>query len=43
MFHDVKSGSNGGYTAAAGWDYASGFGSLDVGKFDNFVKHHSGF
>jgi pseudomonalisin/xanthomonalisin len=43
MFHDVKKGTNGGYTAAAGWDYASGFGSLDVGKFAAFVNTHSGF
>jgi len=28
--HDVLSGSNGGYGAAVGWDYASGFGSFDV-------------
>lgn len=29
-FHDVTSGSNGGYSAAAGWDYTTGFGSFDV-------------
>lgn len=27
-FHDVTSGSNGGETAAPGWDYCSGFGSI---------------
>ncbi len=43
MFHDVTKGSNGGYTAGAGWDYASGFGSLNVGKFAAFVKTHPGF
>jgi pseudomonalisin/xanthomonalisin len=32
VYHDVTSGSNGGYKAASGWDYASGFGSLDVGN-----------
>ncbi len=26
-YHDITSGSNGGETAAVGWDYASGFGS----------------
>lgn len=26
-FHDVKSGSNGKYSAATGWDYCTGFGS----------------
>lgn len=30
MFHDVTSGGNGYYSAAVGWDFASGFGSLDV-------------
>lgn len=29
-FHDVTSGSNGGYSAAIGWDYTTGFGSFDV-------------
>lgn len=29
-FHDVTSGSNGDYSAAAGWDYTTGFGSFDV-------------
>ena len=33
MFHDVTSGSNGGYTAKAGWDYASGYGSLNMANF----------
>jgi xanthomonalisin len=27
-FHDVVSGSNGGETAAPGWDYTTGFGSI---------------
>ncbi|HKT41231.1 MAG TPA: S53 family peptidase [Rhodanobacteraceae bacterium] len=27
-FHDVVSGSNGGETAAPGWDYCTGFGSI---------------
>jgi pseudomonalisin/xanthomonalisin len=29
-YHDIASGSNGGETATAGWDYASGFGSTIV-------------
>ncbi|MFZ6760707.1 pre-peptidase C-terminal domain-containing protein [Undibacterium sp. Ji50W] len=33
MFHDITSGSNGGYTAKAGWDYASGYGSLNMANF----------
>ena len=31
-FHDVTSG-NQGYAAATGWDYASGYGSLQIGNF----------
>ncbi|MHB8744470.1 MAG: Ig-like domain repeat protein, partial [Sulfuricaulis sp.] len=29
-FHDVTSGTNGGYSATVGWDYTTGFGSFDV-------------
>lgn len=29
-FHDVTSGSNGAYSATAGWDYTTGFGSFAV-------------
>lgn len=43
IFHDVTSGNNGGFTAGTGWDYATGFGSLDVGAFAGFVNTHSGF
>jgi len=43
MFHDITKGSNGGYTAAAGWDNTTGFGTLDVGKFSAFIDTHSGF
>jgi pseudomonalisin/xanthomonalisin len=32
-FHDVTSGGNGGYTTKTGWDYVTGFGSLNVGNF----------
>ncbi|WP_046973204.1 protease pro-enzyme activation domain-containing protein [Dyella japonica] len=42
VLHDVTSGSNGatvagktyGYTAATGWDFTTGFGSLDISKFN---------
>ncbi len=27
-YHDVTSGSNGGFSATAGWDYTTGFGSF---------------
>ena len=37
LFHDVTTGSNGGFTAGAGWDYASGFGSLNVGNLATFI------
>lgn len=29
-FHDVVSGSNGSYTAGVGWDFVTGWGSIDV-------------
>jgi xanthomonalisin len=31
-FHDVVSGSQ-GYSAATGWDYATGYGSVNIGAF----------
>jgi len=34
-FHDVTSGSNGGYTTKVGWDYVTGYGSLVVANFSN--------
>ncbi|HET7307038.1 MAG TPA: pre-peptidase C-terminal domain-containing protein [Gammaproteobacteria bacterium] len=34
-FHDVTSGDNGGETAAAGWDYTTGFGSLILSRVAN--------
>jgi pseudomonalisin/xanthomonalisin len=32
VYHDVTSGSNGGFSAAAGWDYTTGFGSFIIGS-----------
>jgi pseudomonalisin/xanthomonalisin len=43
IFHDITSGSNGGYSAKAGWDYTTGFGSLNVGAFATFVTNNAGF
>lgn len=43
LLHDVTVGSNGGYTAKTGWDYASGFGSLNVGTLSSFIGDNSGF
>ena len=34
-FHDVTSGSNGGYAAGTGWDYVTGYGSLQVQNFSS--------
>ncbi len=42
VLHDVTSGNNGvnyagttyGYNAAAGWDYTTGYGSMDISKFN---------
>ncbi|WP_205392398.1 S53 family peptidase [Xanthomonas hydrangeae] len=43
--HDVLAGTNGlygdGYVAANGWDFASGWGSLDIADFDRFLAHAS--
>jgi len=33
-FHDVTSGNNLGYDAAAGWDFATGWGSMDAAALD---------
>ncbi|MFL7977680.1 S8 family serine peptidase [Xanthomonas vasicola] len=39
--HDVVVGSNGlyhdGYNASSGWDFASGWGSMNIGDFDGFL------
>ena len=43
LFHDVTSGSNGGFSAKVGWDYTTGFGTLNVGNFAAFVATHPGF
>jgi pseudomonalisin len=43
LFHDITSGSNGGYSAKAGWDNVTGFGSLNVGNFASFINSHTGF
>jgi xanthomonalisin len=32
-FHDVTSGSNGGYSAKTGWDYTTGYGSVVISNF----------
>ncbi|WP_266169311.1 protease pro-enzyme activation domain-containing protein [Dyella subtropica] len=41
LLHDVTSGNNGyngyGYNAAAGWDYTTGWGSLDIAKLNAFA------
>jgi subtilase family serine protease len=36
--HDVRAGNNGGYLAKPGWDWATGFGSFDVGKAATALK-----
>jgi pseudomonalisin/xanthomonalisin len=42
FLHDVTAGSNGGYSAGPGWDAASGFGSIDVGKLARLIKASKG-
>ncbi len=43
VFHDITSGSNGGYSAKSGWDYTTGFGSLNMANFSTFVTNNSGW
>jgi hypothetical protein len=33
-FHDVTGGNNLGYAAAPGWDFATGWGSMDAVALD---------
>jgi xanthomonalisin len=44
--HDVTSGNNGyngyGYNAAAGYDNTTGWGSLDIAKFNSYVTKYWG-
>ncbi len=42
-FRDVASGNNGIFRADAGWDYATGFGSLNIGKFAAAFRNESAF
>jgi pseudomonalisin len=37
-FHDIIAGSNGLYTAAPGWDYTTGIGSIDVAALIKALK-----
>jgi len=41
-FHDVTSGNNSGETAATGWDYTTGFGSLIVSQVSANIGSASG-
>jgi hypothetical protein len=40
-FHDVTYGNNNGYNAATGWDYTTGWGSIDVNQFANLATVNS--
>jgi len=41
-FHDITSGSNGGESAATGWDYTTGFGEMIGSKVINDIGGGSG-
>jgi subtilase family serine protease len=41
-FHDVTSGNNSGETAASGWDYTTGWGSVIVNQFSSLAGGGSG-
>ena len=43
LYHDVTTGNNGGYQAGPGWDYATGWGSLDVAKLNAFIQQTPDF
>jgi pseudomonalisin/xanthomonalisin len=43
LFHDVVSGSNGAWSAQTGWDYASGWGSIDIGALNSYIQSNGGF
>ncbi|POZ61438.1 S53 family peptidase [Chromobacterium alticapitis] len=43
LYHDVGSGSNGAFKAATGWDYTTGWGSLNVANLNAFVAKTAGF
>lgn len=38
-FHDIITGANGAYTAAPGYDYTTGLGSLDVAVLNSLIGH----
>ncbi|TKC92504.1 peptidase S53 [Trinickia terrae] len=44
LVHDVTSGNNGyggyGYNAGKGWDYPTGWGSVDIAKLGAYVQSH---
>lgn len=41
-FHDVTSGNNSGETAATGWDYTTGWGSVIVSQFSSLAGSGGG-
>ncbi|AUH51587.1 peptidase S53 [Chromobacterium sp. ATCC 53434] len=43
LYRDIASGSNGAYKAAAGWDYTTGWGSLNVANLNAFIGKTGGF
>ena len=38
VFHDITVGNNGAFSAAPGWDYATGWGSIDIGAFNKVMN-----
>ena len=39
LFHDVTSGSNGGYSAGPGWDAVTGWGSMRASPLFNYLRN----
>ena len=40
LFNPITKGSNGAYSAHAGWNYTTGWGSLKVDQFAQFIATH---
>ncbi|WP_434658525.1 S53 family peptidase [Chromobacterium violaceum] len=43
LYRDVASGSNGAFKATAGWDYTTGWGSLNIANLNAFIAKTAGF
>lgn len=42
LVRDVTTGNNGAYTAKKGWDYTTGWGSLNIANLQTFITNNPG-